>query len=115
MNIEELQALCNSFPAVTEDIKWDNDLCFSVGGKMFCVASLDQPLRISFKVGDEEFNELSTRIGFIPAPYMARAKWVSVVDVSCLPQHELRQLISQSYNLVREKLTIKMRKQLGIN
>lgn len=115
MNIEELQAWCKSFPAVTEDIKWDNDLCFSVGGKMFCVASLDQPLRISVKVGDEEFDEISTRVGFIPAPYMARAKWVSVVDVSSLPQHELRQLISQSYNLVKKKLTIKMRKQLGID
>lgn len=115
MNIEELQTLCKSFPAVTEDIKWDNDLCFSVGGKMFCVASLDQPLRISFKVDDEAFDELASRAGFMPAPYMARAKWVSVVDVSRVSQQEFGRFIGQSYTLVKERLTKKLRKQLGID
>ena len=55
MNIELQQQICFSLPAVTEDVKWDNDFCFSVGGKMFCVASLDAPLRISFKVPDKDF------------------------------------------------------------
>jgi predicted DNA-binding protein (MmcQ/YjbR family) len=27
--------LCRSLPGVTEDVKWENDLIFSVGGKMF--------------------------------------------------------------------------------
>jgi predicted DNA-binding protein (MmcQ/YjbR family) len=114
MNIEELQALCTSFKAVTEDIKWDNDLCFSVGGKMFCVASLEKPLRISFKVADEAFDELAIREGFMPAPYMARAKWVSVTDLTQVKQKELHQLITQSYKLVCQKLTKKVRKELGL-
>ena len=42
MNIEEIQNLCKQLPGVTEDIKWGNDLCFSVGGKMFLVAGLEQ-------------------------------------------------------------------------
>jgi predicted DNA-binding protein (MmcQ/YjbR family) len=114
MNIEELQTLCKSFQAVTEDIKWDNDLCFSVGGKMFCVASLEKPLRISFKVNDELFDELVAREGFIPAPYMARAKWVSVTDFTEVKRQELYELITQSYKLVCQRLTKKARKELGL-
>ena len=77
---DTLRKYCLSLPAVTEDVKWDNDLCFSVGGKMFCVTSLDPPFKIAFKVKDEEFDELSNMEGFIPAPYMARAKWVLVTE-----------------------------------
>jgi predicted DNA-binding protein (MmcQ/YjbR family) len=114
MDLERLQMLCKALPAVTEDIKWDNDLCFSVGGKMFCVSSLEFPLRISFKVKDEEFEELCTREGFIPAPYMARAKWVSVIDSTVLNQKEWNFYVTQSYNLVKAKLTKKLRAELGL-
>jgi len=114
MDNEALRLFCKTLPAVTEDIKWDNDLCFSVGGKMFCVSSLESPIRVSFKVSDEEFDELSTRNGFIPAPYMARAKWVSVTDVSVLKTKEWQNFVLQSYNLVKAKLTGKLRKELGI-
>jgi predicted DNA-binding protein (MmcQ/YjbR family) len=76
MNIETLRELCRSLPAVTEDVKWGHDLCFSVAGKMFCVAALDGPLTVSFKVKDDEFDELSNSPGLRPAPYVARYKWV---------------------------------------
>jgi predicted DNA-binding protein (MmcQ/YjbR family) len=114
MDVESLRAYCLKLPAVTEDIKWGNDLCFSVGGKMFCVSSLEPPLRVSFKVLDEEFDELSKRDGFMPAPYMARAKWVSVTDPSVLKTKEWQSLVKQSYELIKAKLTIKLRKELGI-
>jgi predicted DNA-binding protein (MmcQ/YjbR family) len=45
MNIEALRKFCLSLPAVTEDVKWGADLCFSVGGKMFCVTSMEGPLK----------------------------------------------------------------------
>ena len=41
MNIPELQQLCKALPGMTEDIKWENHLCFNVGGKMFLVTSPD--------------------------------------------------------------------------
>jgi len=81
---------------------------------MFCVASLDAPFKCSFKVRDEEFEELSNRNGFIPAPYMARAKWVLVTDPSKLNKKQWEQYIKQSYELVSRKLTKKLRTQLGI-
>lgn len=42
MTIEELQDICRELPSVTEDIKWENDLCFCVGSKMFLVVGLNQ-------------------------------------------------------------------------
>lgn len=114
MDIEHLRRICLSLPAVTEDVKWEHDLCFSVGGKMFCVGSLEPPLRFSFKVKDEEFEELSQQEGFLPAPYMARAKWVLVTAPDRLKTKELEQYIHQSYALVKDKLTKKLRQELGI-
>jgi len=114
MEIESLRKFCLKLPAATEDIKWGNDLVFSVGGKMFCVASLDAPFKCSFKVKDEEFEELSNKDGFMPAPYMARAKWVLVINPSKLNKKEWEQYIRQSYEMIKMKLTKKQREQLGI-
>jgi predicted DNA-binding protein (MmcQ/YjbR family) len=114
MDIEFLRKICSSLPAVTEDIKWEHDLVFSVGAKMFCVTSVDEPFGCSFKVKDDEFQELSSRDGFIPAPYMARAKWVQVTDASKLNKKEWEHYIKQSYELVKAKLTKKVKTELGI-
>ena len=115
MTIDFLRKYCLSFPAATEDIKWGNDLCFSVGSKMFCVTSLEPPFKIAFKVKDEKFEEISNKDGFMPAPYMARAKWVLVTDPSKLNTKEWKEYIDQSYELIKEKLTKKTRKDLGID
>lgn len=114
MDIEWLRKYCLALPATSEDIKWGNDLCFLVAGKMFCVAGLEQPAKIAFKVPDEVFEELSTSDGFIPAPYMARAKWVLVQKVGRLSKKEWEKYILQSYNLVKNKLSKKLLKELGI-
>jgi predicted DNA-binding protein (MmcQ/YjbR family) len=114
MDIEQLRYICKALPAVTEDIKWDHDLVFSIGSKMFCVASLEPPFTCSFKVKDDEFEELSQQIGFIPAPYMARAKWVMVTKPEVLKLAEWENYIHQSYELVKIKLTKKALKELGI-
>jgi predicted DNA-binding protein (MmcQ/YjbR family) len=82
MNIEELRTFCLDLPAVTEDIKWGNNLVFSVAEKMFCLADLDPPLRVSFKVPEEEFVELTSTVDIIQAPYFARMKWVTVLEES---------------------------------
>ncbi|MES2543698.1 MAG: MmcQ/YjbR family DNA-binding protein [Bacteroidota bacterium] len=115
MNIEELQALCKSLPHVTEDIKWQNDLCLCIGGKMFCVIGLNQsPTSASFKVTEEEFEEISTRNGFKPAPYVAKYKWVLVEDINLLSVKEWEYFTSQSYALVKNKLSPKIKKELNL-
>ena len=114
MDLESLRDYCRSLPAVTEDVKWGHDLCFSVANKMFCVAALDGPLTVSFKVKDDEFDELSTSPGIIPAPYVARYKWVLVEEVSRLSRKEWEHYVKQSYELVRAKLPKKVAKQHGL-
>jgi predicted DNA-binding protein (MmcQ/YjbR family) len=115
MNIETVRDFCRSLPAVTEDIKWGQDLCFSVAGKMFCVAGLEGPLTVSFKVKDEEFDELSNSQGMRPAPYVARYKWVLVEEVGRLSRKEWEHYLRQSYDLVRAKLPKKVARQHGLD
>ncbi|MBL7727015.1 MAG: MmcQ/YjbR family DNA-binding protein, partial [Dinghuibacter sp.] len=38
MFIDQLRSITAKLPGVTEEVKWENDLCFCVAGKMFCVA-----------------------------------------------------------------------------
>jgi predicted DNA-binding protein (MmcQ/YjbR family) len=115
MNTENIRTLCLELPGVTEDIKWGHDLVFSIGAKMFCVVGLDQsPTSASFKVKDEEFDEISSRPGIKPAPYVAKHKWVLVEDINSMKKTEWKQFIQQSYNLVKAKLSAKLRKQLNI-
>ena len=113
MNIEDIRNICLSLPHVTQDIKWGNDLVFSIGSKMFCVAGLNQdPTSASFKVTDEEFEEVSARPHFKPAPYVAKYKWVLIEDITKMRKKDWERYIKQSYELVRDKLPAKLRKQL---
>jgi predicted DNA-binding protein (MmcQ/YjbR family) len=111
MNIEQLRKYCLSFSGATEDIKWGADLCFSVGGKMFCVTSADASEGgMSFKCTPEKFNELIEREGVDPAAYVGRYKWVHVERADTLPAAELKDLIKTSYQLVFDKLPPKVKK-----
>ena len=101
----KVKAHCASLPGATFDIKWDHDECFSVGGKMFAVMGMkDGRASIGFKVDDVRFLELTDREGIIPAPYLARAKWVLVTDLKKLGDAELKALVTRSHELVSARL-----------
>src|SRR5438445_5039994 len=105
MTLETVRSICRALPAVTEDIKWGNDLCFSVGGKMFAVIDIERPHAIAFKCTPESFGELVERPGIIPAPYMARNMWVMEEKLGdVLDRSEFETLIKTSYDLVAAKL-----------
>jgi predicted DNA-binding protein (MmcQ/YjbR family) len=112
MDIESLRDICKALPFVTEDIKWGDDLCFLIGGKMFCVTGFNSPLKVSLKVTDEEFATLSTSHGIIPAPYVARYKWIYIEGANRFRDKEWEHYITQSYNLVKAKLSKKVLAQL---
>ena len=101
MNIDQLRKLCLSFPGVTEQIQWQDDLLFKVGGKMFVVVPLE-PARVwlTLKADPEEFADLIERPGIVPAPYLARAKWIAIESADILPQSEVAALLRKSYDLV---------------
>ena len=113
MYIEQLRDFCLSLPHATEDIKWGSDLCFCVGEKMFAVTGVDSNGTLSFKCTPEKFAELTERDGIIPAPYVARYHWVRLEKPDALAETELKDLISNSYQLVFDKLPPKLRKTLA--
>lgn len=96
---------CMSFPHATENVQWVKDLVFKIGGKMFAVATLEPgELAFSFKCTPEKFAELVESPGIVPAPYLARAHWVAFERPDVLPRNETKQLLRQSYELVRASL-----------
>ena len=114
MHAEELRKHCLSFPGATEHEIWGNDLTFKVGNKMFAHAVLEVArVWLSFKASDEKFAELVERQDVIPAPYLARAKWVALESREAIPATELRELLREAYDLVVAKLPKKT--QTGLN
>ncbi len=99
MNIDAIREYCLAFPQATEKLQWGDALCFKVRGKMFAVAGLDNP-RLTFKCAPEVFAELIEREGVRPSPYLARHKWVMLERLDALPDHEIRDGIRQSYEMV---------------
>jgi predicted DNA-binding protein (MmcQ/YjbR family) len=113
MNLNKAKAVCRSLPGATEDIKWETNLVFSVGEKMFAVTGADGSERgISFKVDDDRFLELTDRPGIIPAPYLARAKWVYIENPKAISDTEAAQLLKRSYQLVFARLTKKLQREI---
>jgi predicted DNA-binding protein (MmcQ/YjbR family) len=105
MHVEDLRKICMSFPGATEHEIWGNDLTFKVGNKMFAHSVLEVArVWLSFKTSDEKFAELVERQDVIPAPYLARAKWVALESREAIPASELRELLREAYDLVVAKL-----------
>jgi len=115
MDIESVRKYCLSFPRVTEEVLWGNDLVFKIGGKMFAVIGLDATSDhcMSFKCTPEKFAELSEKKGIAPAPYVARYHWIALERFDALSEKELKGLLRNSYDMVFEKLPKKMKSQLS--
>jgi predicted DNA-binding protein (MmcQ/YjbR family) len=109
-----LREVCMGFPGVTEQIQWGYDLVFKVGGKMFAVTPLEPAqVFLSFKASPENFAMLPERPNILPAPYLARAQWVSLQTKDAIPEGELELLLRESYELVVARLPQKVRATLG--
>jgi len=112
-DIDFIRQICLALPGVTEQIQWGYDLVFKVGGKMFAVVPTEPaPVVMSFKVADEEFPELTEHQGIIPAPYMARAKWIALETESALSRTELERLLKLAHTLVLAKHSKRMQAKI---
>ena len=96
MDLEAIRTYCLQLPHTTEGIKWGNDLCFMLAEKMYCVTGLIEPFSCSFKCSDEDYGILTELPGIIPAPYMARNKWVNIQDTAALNKQEWEHYIEKS-------------------
>jgi len=74
-------------------------LVYSVGGKQFAYFKTSEPEKWRFSIctNPERFLELTGVPGIKPARYMARFRWVTIVDVGTVPADYLQELIEWSY------------------
>ncbi len=113
LSIDWIRAICMALPHVTESVQWGDNLIFKVGGKIFVIAPLEPANTcLSFKCTKEEFGELVERSGIIPAPYLARAHWVSLEDASAMPKAEVKRRLEEAYSIVHASLPKKVRAAL---
>lgn len=117
MTRDEFDAYCGSLPQASHVIQWGNASVWKVGGKIFAICSGWSEAggdRISFKCSDLSYGMLIQEPGIIPAPYLARAKWVMVEQPDALTEDEIRAYIATAHTLVAATLTRKMRAELGL-
>lgn len=111
-----IDAYCRTLPAATRTVQWEGVIVFKVGGKMFClIAPADHSVgRISFKCPAEHFEALSRAEGFRPAPYLARATWVSLDDPRVLSAAETKAYLKRAHAVIAAALPRKKRAELGL-
>lgn len=116
MSPEAFDKACLALPGATLSIQWGDDHVFKVGGKMFAVrgAGVTQGGGVSFKVSEVAFEVLTETGRAIPAPYLARAKWVRFAELSELDAGETADWLQSAHALIAAKLTKKVRAELGI-
>jgi predicted DNA-binding protein (MmcQ/YjbR family) len=114
MNLNRMRRICLALPHAAESVKWENNLVFTVDGKMFAVAALEPgEIWASFKCSPEGYEELLERPGVRPAPYLARAQWVALETPNAMPDRELERRLGEAYAIVFDKLPKKRRLELG--
>ena len=112
LSSDPLVMLCRTLPGVTEDVKWEDRLAFSIGGKMFVMFKLPAADSFDFKADPVTFSLLSAQPAFSPAPYLARADWLRLHDRAALDHASSAQLLQDAYQIVHAKLTKKVRQQI---
>lgn len=99
-------------PAVTIVAQWESQVA-KVGGKVFALCG-DDGAHIAFKVSEMSFEGLTELEGISQAPYFAKRQWVSVAKGADILDADLKAYIAQSHRIVAEKLTRKLRAELGL-
>ena len=117
MNRADFDDFCASLPAVENVVQWGNASVWKVGGKIFAICSHWGPgetEKISFKCSDLTYAILIEQEGIIPAPYLARAKWVQLVLKDAMTEDDIKAYIEEAYSIIKAKLTKAVRAKLGI-
>lgn len=117
MTFKVLHTFLKSLPGSTLSIQWGNDHVYKVGGKMFAVLGGPpdgKEKSLSFKATDESFEILTRLEGIIPAPYLARAKWVYLDKPTRLKAKELQAYLKRAHAIIASGLPKKKQKELGL-
>lgn len=105
-------AFVTGLGGVTLHEQWEA-LVAKVGGKVFCVLG-DTSGDLVFKVSEIAFDGLTELDGVGQAAYFAKRHWVRVAPGAALEPALLEGYIRQSHQMVADKLTRKLRAELGL-
>lgn len=101
MHVAAVKEHCSGYPGSSARLSGPptNVLTYSVGGKQFAYFKTSEPeqWRFSIRTTSERFLELTSVPGIKPARFMARFRWVTIVDVDTVPSDYLQELIAWSY------------------
>jgi predicted DNA-binding protein (MmcQ/YjbR family) len=121
MDAERAREYLLRLPHVVETMQWGANLVFwvgdkAIGGKMFAVLNLDEDQKavLSFAAGPERYAELLETEGVFPAPYLARAHWVSLRHWGVLRSSELEEQLKHAHDLIYNKLPKKTKDVLAM-
>ena len=116
LTAEGLKAICLDQPAAEETFPFSAELSvFKVAGKVFALTALDEaPLTISLKCVPEVAVKLRIEYAAITAGYhLNKQHWNTVLLDGTVPDDLVREMIEDSYDLVRAKLPKAVRSTLG--
>lgn len=119
MSYDDYNAYCGSLPAVTHVVQWGGAHVWKVGGKVFAIggwSTEDKPF-ITFKCSELAFEVMKDMPGLRPAPYLASRgfSWIQMNGEPGLSDTDLKEHIAESHRLVVQKLTRKLRAELGLD
>jgi predicted DNA-binding protein (MmcQ/YjbR family) len=118
MNIQQFYEFCLSKKGVTEHFPFNDDaLVFKVGGKMFCLTSLQAwengTPSVNLKCNPEKALELRAEYEAInPGFHMSKVHWNTVDFNSDVSDQMICELINHSYELVFNSLPKKEKKEV---
>jgi predicted DNA-binding protein (MmcQ/YjbR family) len=106
MTPEELRACCLSLAGASETFPFGPDTSvFKTNGKIFAISALASPtLDVSVKCDPELGQSLrQTHAAIVPGYHLNKRHWITVTLNSDVADEQVRQLIEDSYDLVRAR------------
>ena len=117
MDVSAVKQHCSRLPGATSTLYGppSNVLVYYVGGRKFAYFKTSEPERWRFSLctSPERFLELTDVPGIKPARYMARFRWVTIVEVGSVPADYLRELIAWSYDKALSGLSARRQVEIG--
>lgn len=115
MTFDQLRDHCLALPGVTESTPFDKiTLVFKVMGKMFCLANMEGFTSLNVKCNPEKAIELRERYtDVLPGYHMSKVHWNTVNVNGDVPDQLIFEWVNDSYSLVAETLTKKLKEELA--
>ena len=118
ITIKAYDEFCATLPATGKVIQWGGSHVWKVGEKLFAVAVKkdDDRVFVTFKCSPESYEILKEQPGLRPAPYLASRgmKWIQMTSLETLDAEDLKLYLKESHRLAALNLTVKRRRELGL-